>query len=122
MFLDHEVADCGLSVLEYILMNHDDEEEKENTIKAYKIYKSMKENREVSDDMDMDDVYNKYAKMNKDEEPWMNHQMFMEMIDIVRMLLKNNILTGVCPIHFDSFFDHDGKVSECLHYYSKISS
>ena len=88
-------------------MNHDDEE-REHTIKAYMIYKSMIEKGQLP--ADMDDMYNKYAMMNKHDEHGMHNEMFMKKIKKVMDLLENNVLSGVCPLTFDFYFGFKEKV------------
>lgn len=93
--------------------HHDNSEEIDEIIKAYVMYKPMLDDRMYSDNMNADRMDDRFMMHNKE---MMKNETTRMQVKQAMEILKNNILSTVCPLTFDLRFKHHPKNHE-VHIY-----
>ena len=113
--LGHHLADCGAAILRYVLRNQFNQSDEDMIIQTYKMmFRSMS-------DKAMDSVH--YNTSLKHMNFMMDNERLKEKGKFIMDILKDNVLSIVCPLPFDLRFKHhqeESKVSALSNQYSII--
>ena len=89
------MGDCGLTILQYMLMHHHNREEVSQTIQAYRAMFGAP----------MDEVIGHgYKGVHEKYMEYMDEEMLMKHGKKIIDWLKDNILSSVCPLRFELRF------------------